>query len=116
MATSNSKPKAGDLRHRIVVGRTATTTNENGYPVETDTIVCNVWSSARDAGYREFFEAAAGNLEDVTNFAIRYLPGIEPGMWVEFKGQRREIVQVNGFDHLRDFLLLKTARRKAVSG
>jgi SPP1 family predicted phage head-tail adaptor len=94
----------------------ATTTNENGYPVETDTVVCNVWASARDVGYREFFEAASGNLEDVVNFAIRYRPDIEPGMWVEFEGERREIVQVNGYDHLRDFLLLKTARRKAVSG
>lgn len=116
MATSNSKPKAGDLRHRISVGRTVTTTNENGYPVESDVIICRVWASARDAGYREFFEAAASNLEDVVNFAIRYRADIEPGMWVEYEGQRREIVQVNGFDHLRDFLLLKTARRKAVSG
>ena len=114
--TAISKPKAGDLRQRITVGRTATTANENGYPVETDTIICHVWASARDAGYREFFEAAAGNLEDVVNFAIRYHPDIEPGMWVEFEGQRREIVQVNGFDRLRDFLLLKAARRKAVSG
>ena len=63
MAASNAKPKAGDLRHRISVGRTATTTNENGYPVETDTFICRVWASARDAGYREFFEAAAGNLQ-----------------------------------------------------
>ncbi len=115
MATT-IKPRAGDLRHRITVGRTATTTNENGYPMETDTVVCNVWASARDAGYREFFEAASGNLEDVVNFAIRYRPDIEPGMWVEFEGQRREIVQVNGYDHLRDFLLIKAARRKAVSG
>ena len=115
MATT-TKPKAGDLRHRITVGRMATTTNENGYPVEHDTIICRVWASARDAGYREFFEAAASNLEDVVNFAIRYRPDIEPGMWVEFEGQRREIMQVNGYDHLHDFLLLKTARRKAVSG
>lgn len=116
MATGNAKPKAGDLRHRITVGRTATTTNENGYPEERDIVVCRVWASARDAGYREFFEAAAGNLEDVVNFAIRYRPDIESGMWVEFEGQRRENVQVSGFDHLHDFLLLKTARRKAVSG
>ena len=116
MANNNQKPKAGDLRHRIIIGRTATMTNENGYPLESDTFICQVWASARDAGYREFFEAAAGNLEDVVNFAIRYIPDVEPGMWVEFEGQRREIVQVNGFDHIRDFLLLKTARRKAVSG
>ena len=113
---ATTKPKAGDLRHRITVGRTATTTNENGYPMETDTEVCKVWASARDAGYREFFEAASSNLEDVVNFTIRYRPDIEPGMWVEFEGQRREIVQVNGYDHQRDFLLLKAARRKAVSG
>lgn len=115
MATP-TKPRAGDLRHRINIGRTATTTNENGYPEESDSIVCRVWASARDAGYREFFEAAAGNLEDVVNFVIRYRSDVEPGMWVEFEGQRREIVQVNGFDHLHDFLLLKTARRKVVSG
>ena len=116
MASNNQKPKAGDLRHRITVGRSAATINENGYPMETDTVVCRVWASALDAGYREFFEAAAGNLEDVVNFTIRYRPDMEPGMWVEFKGQRRKIVQVNGFDHLRDFLLLKTARVKVVSG
>ena len=115
MATT-TKPKTGDLRHRLAIGQTATTTNDNGYPVETDIVVCRVWASARDAGFREFFEAAAGNLEDVVNFAIRHRSDIEPGMWVEFEGQRREIVQVNGYDHLRDFLLLKTARRKAVSG
>jgi SPP1 family predicted phage head-tail adaptor len=116
VATSNTKPKAGDLRHRIAVGRTATATNENGYPMETDTVICRLWASARDAGYKEFFEAASSNLEDVINFSIRYRPDVEPGMWVEFESQRREIVQVNGFDHLHDFLLLKTARRKAVSG
>ena len=115
MATT-TKPKAGDLRHRITIGQTATATNENGYPEESEAIICRVWTSARDAGYREFFEAASSNLEDVVNFAIRYRPDIEPGMWVEFEGQRREIMQVNGYDHMHDFLLLKTARRKAVSG
>ena len=47
MATSSIKPKAGNLRHRISVGRTATVTNESGYPEVSDSIVCRVWAAAR---------------------------------------------------------------------
>ena len=38
-----SSPHPGQLRHMVEVGRTVNAVNENGYPVETDEIVCRVW-------------------------------------------------------------------------
>ena len=39
-------PHPGELRHLVEIGRTFNAVNENGYPVETDQVVCRVWAAA----------------------------------------------------------------------
>ena len=45
-----SDPHPGDLRHLVEIGYTENRINENGYPEETDIVLCKVWSAVTDAG------------------------------------------------------------------
>ena len=41
-------PHPGDLRHKIAIGVTTNVVNENGYPVETDSVLHHVWAGVED--------------------------------------------------------------------
>ena len=65
-------PHPGDLKHRVEIGYTENTVNENGYPDENDVVVCRVWASATDAGNQHYRSADVMNTEQVVNFTIRF--------------------------------------------
>ena len=50
-------PHPGDLRHRVEIGYTENTINENGYPAEKDIVICKVWASAIDASNQHYRSA-----------------------------------------------------------
>lgn len=113
--TFNSDPHPGDLNKRITIGETVSTTNENGYRQDTDRIICRVWAGVDDAGNQKYRAADSEVAEDVLNFVIRYRKDIKVGMWVEFDGERRNIVNVGNYGYRRRYLGLKTYDQKAVS-
>ena len=67
-----SDPHPGDLRHLVEIGYTENRINENGYPEETDIVLCKVWSAVTDAGNQHYRSADVMNTEAVVNFTIRY--------------------------------------------
>ena len=109
-------PHPGDLRHRVRIGYTENTVNENGYPEEHDVILCRVWASATDAGNQHYRSADVMNTEAVVNFTIRYRKDIKPGMWVLFRGEKWIISTLGEYSFQNAYLGLKASLQKGVSG
>ena len=109
-------PHPGDLRHRIQIGYTVNTINENGYPEPQDIIVCKTWASVVDAGNQHFRSADVVNAEGVLNFTIRWRRDVKPGMWVYFNGEKWTISTLGEYQFRRTYLGLKASLAKGVSG
>ncbi len=111
-----SNPHPGDLRHKVEIGYTENTVNENGYPEAKDVVVCRVWASATDAGNQHYRAADVMNTEAVVNFTIRYRRDIQPGMWVLFEGKKWIISTLGQYQFKRAYLGLKASLAEGVSG
>lgn len=109
-------PHPGDLRHRIQIGYTKNTINENGYPESEDVILCKVWASAIDAGNQHYRAADVMNTEAVINFTIRYRKDVKPGMWIRFQGKKWNISTLGEYSFKRTYLGLKASLAEGVSG
>ncbi|MEE3469022.1 MAG: phage head closure protein, partial [Eubacterium sp.] len=107
-----SDPHPGELRHKIEIGYTENTINENGYPAPTDVVVCRVWAAVTDAGNQHYRAADVMNTEAVINFTIRYREDIKPGMWVRFQGDKWNISTLGEYSFKRTYLGLKASLAK----
>ena len=99
-----------------VIGRTVNAANENGYPVETDEVVCRVWAAVEDDSSRY---VVAGDTETAKRglcFIIRWRGDIQPGMWVLWNGEKQIITRLGEYDFKRRYLKLTTASSKGVGG
>lgn len=108
-------PHPGQLDHRIRIGTTVSTVNENGYPEETDSVLCTVWAGIEDDSARYFFSGDSENTSRGLAFIIRWRDGIRPGMWVLWDGIRRQITQIGEFDFRHRYLRLITTATKGVN-
>lgn len=111
-----SIPHPGQLRHLVEIGRTVNAINENGYPEETDEIVCRVWAAVEDDSSRYAFVGQAETAERGLCFAIRWRGDILPGMWVLWQGEKQTITKLGEYDFKRRYLKLTTASSKGVGG
>ena len=107
-------PHPGDLRHMIVIGNTVNEINDNGYPEDTDTVVCRVWAGMEDASGRWLESADAENAQRGIRFIIRWHSGITPGMWVEYEGKRHTITDIGEYDFKHRYMQLITERIEGV--
>ena len=113
--SSGSMPHPGDLRHRITIGMTENIINENGYPEPQETVICQVWASANDAGNQYYLSADAQNAENVVNFTIRYRSDIQPGMWVLFQKKKWKIEALTQYSYQKSYLVLKASVAEGVN-
>lgn len=111
-----SNPHPGFLRNKVKIGYTVNTINKNGYPEETDVILCKPWAGVTDAGNQEYRSADAQNSEAVINFTIRYRNDVKPGMWVLFKGKKWIISTIGEFEFKNTYIGLKASIAEGVSG
>lgn len=107
-------PHPGQLRHRLQIGHTVNTVNENGYPVETDTVICSVWTGIEDDSSRYFFSGDTENAERGLAFIIRWRSDVRPGMWVLWNGEKRVITQIGEYDFKGRYMRLVTSASKGV--
>ena len=112
----DGSPHPGNLRHRIEIGYTQSTVNENGYPDAEDIVLCRVWADATDAGNQHYRSADVMNTEAVINFTIRYRADVVPGMWVRFRGKKWFISTLGEYGFRRDYLGLKASPTMRPSG
>ena len=106
-------PHPGELRQLVEIGKTVNIVNENGFPVETEQVVCQVWAKAEDGDSRYFTSGDAENTERGIWFTIRWRNDVRPGMWVLWNGQKQIITEICELDFKRRYLRLTT---KAVKG
>jgi len=111
-----STPHPGELRHRIEIGKTENTVNENGYPEATDTVICTVWASVSDSSSRRFQTADSSVTEAGRLFVVRFRDDIQLEMWVRFQTEKWTIAALDGYGHQRRYLGLQAYRAKGVSG
>lgn len=109
-----NSPHPGQLRHMVEIGRTVTTTNENGYPESTDEIICRVWAGIEDDFSRYLIAGDAETAERGLRFIIRWRGDIAPGMWVRFREEKYGITMLGEYDFKRRYLKLTTTSVKAV--
>ena len=109
-----SIPHPGQLRHMVEIGRTVNAVNENGYPVETDEVVCRVWAAVEDDSSRYFIAGDAETAERGLRFIIRWRGDIAPGMWVRFQNETHGITKLGEYDFKRRYLKLTAASVKGV--
>ena len=98
------------------VGRTVNTSNENGYPVEADKVVCRVWAGIEDDSSRYLIAGDAETAERGLCFIIRWRWDVQPGMWVRFRDEKHGITKLGEYDFKRRYLKLTTTSSKAVGG
>lgn len=108
-------PHPGDLRYKIQIGKTENVINENGFPVETDTIVHTVWAGVADESSAWYRAADADNAQRGLTFCIRWLADVTPGMWVMWKGEKQLITKIGEFDFKRRYLQLTTEHSEGVN-
>ena len=103
-----SDPHPGDLRHLVEIGYTENGINENGYPEESDIVLCRAWAAVTDADVM--------NTEAVVNFTIRYRADVVPGMWVRFRNKKWHISTLGEYGFRGHYLGLKASISEGVSG
>ena len=111
-----SDPHPGDLRHLVEIGYTESRINENGYPEDTDIVLCRVWAAVTDAGNQHNRSADVMNTEAVVNFTIRYRSDVVPGMWVLFRNKKWHISTLGEYGFRNQYLGLKASISEGVSG
>jgi SPP1 family predicted phage head-tail adaptor len=97
----------GEMRHKLQFQLPNSTEDENGYVNPTWETEFTVWGAARDVGGKEFFEAAAQHMENITTFTIRARSGINTAMRILFQSKPYEIVQISRMQYRGDYMQIK---------
>lgn len=99
---------AGTLREQIVLQRAVEAgTDAAGNRILRWEPVCEAYAAARDVSGREFWEAAAHQLERIVTLTLRWMDGVSADMRVIWRGEVYEIVQVNHLGYRGDWMTLK---------
>ena len=99
--------RKSELRHRITFQKLTTTTNENGFEVEEWLDIKTVWSKVSNLHGREYFEAAAIQMENTVKFTIRYLTGIDTSMRIIFKERHYDIKSIDNIKYENRYMEIK---------
>ena len=66
-----------------------------------------LYADVADVSGREFYEAAAHQLQDTVTFTTRWTPGILKDMRIQWNGVTYSIDQVNHLGYRMDFMRIK---------
>lgn len=100
----------GQFRHEITIQRPDyehETVDDYGRRCVPWVDVETVRAKVADVSGREFYEAAAHQLQNTVTFTMRWLAGVNANMRIVFDGVTYEIDQVNHLGYRRDFLRIK---------
>lgn len=88
----NPKFHSGRFRNLIVFKRFVTEKNENGFKTTVlSPQIAKAWAMIKTVSGREYFEAAAVQNQNMYRFVIRYMPGLNEDMILEYEGRVFEI-------------------------
>jgi SPP1 family predicted phage head-tail adaptor len=97
----------GDLRHRITLQKFINEVNENGFETEVWQDYKTVWASVSNLSGKEYYQAAAVQVEKTVKFTIRYLYGISSDMRILFEGKQYNITSIDNIKYKNRFIEIK---------
>lgn len=97
----------GALNKRITLQELKTNINENGFEIEEWIDFKTIWAEVTNLYGREYFEAAAVQMENTVKFTIRYLDGIDTSMRILFKGRHYNIKSIDNIKYRNKFIEIK---------
>lgn len=100
----------GRFKHQITIQRPDydnETTDKYGRRSFPWVDVVQLFAQVGDVSGRDFYEAAAHQLQNTVTFTVRWVPGITANMRVMFDGIAYDIDQINHLGYRRDFLRIK---------
>ncbi|HHX70331.1 MAG TPA: phage head closure protein [Gallicola sp.] len=95
------------LNKRITIQELKLSINENGFEIEEWIDYKRVWAGVSNLHGREYFDAAAIQMENTVKFTIRYLPGIDTSMRIVFKDKNYNITSIDNIKYRNRFMEIK---------
>ena len=95
------------LNKRITIQELKLSINENGFEIEEWIDYKKVWAGVSNLHGREYFDAAAIQMENTVKFTIRYLPGIDTSMRIVFKDKNYNITSIDNIKYGNRFMEIK---------
>lgn len=113
----------GDLRDRVVLHDRAIVEPEFGVADFTEKFTAKeeVWARVESVQGKTFFDgvnstgAASGDIALTHEITVRFDPTVGAETWVEFKGNRFDVVNAENLEERDEFLLLRCVERGAKS-
>lgn len=97
----------GELRHRITLQRFTTIVTENGFDVETWQDYKTIWASISNLYGREYYQAAAIQVEKTVKFIIRYIEDVDTSTRILFRGKQYHITFIDNMKYANKFIEIK---------
>lgn len=95
------------LNKRITIQELKLSINENGFEIEEWIDYKKVWAGVSNLHGREYFDAAAIQMENTVKFTIRYLPGIDTAMRIKFNDKNYNITSIDNIKYRNRFMEIK---------
>lgn len=85
---------SGSFKHRISIFKEVDGEDEDGFPIDNAReVIAEVWSAIKTVRGSEYVSANATQHEIVSRFIIRYRPGIDARMKIDYKGRVFDIIE-----------------------
>lgn len=100
--------KAGDLRHLITIEQPAEgVPDSRARRTVTWKKLTEMYAAVRDVSGREFYQAAAYQMENVITFATRHNALISTKHRIRWRGNVYEILQINHLGYAGDYMQIR---------
>jgi SPP1 family predicted phage head-tail adaptor len=106
----------GLFRHRITLLKMVVTEDEIGQQIEEWQPIRTCWAAIKTVSGREYFTAASVQAERTYRFIIRYTPGINETMKIDYQGRLFDIQSVLNDDEGKKTLTIIATERVAADG
>ena len=107
---------AGMLNKQIIVQSKTSTKDADGVKTETWSTFCTIWAAVGDLYGREYYAAAAVQMEQTTKFTVRYRADITTAMRVSYGGNYYHIDDTDKLDHKGQWMILRARLKESEAG
>lgn len=98
---------SGELKNRITFLKPANLINENGFETEGFIEFKSVWAAVTNLSGREYFAAAAVQMEKTVKFVVRVIAGIDETMRILFRGKQYNITSIDNKKYENKYMEIK---------
>jgi SPP1 family predicted phage head-tail adaptor len=106
----------GMLNKQIVIQSKTSTEDADGVKTPTWSTVCTIWAAVSDLYGREYYAAAAVQMEQTTKFTVRHRTDITTAMRISYGGNYYHIDQIDKLDHKGQWMILRARLVESEAG